>query len=313
MNASTLRDRWARFYGSRRGRLVVRALRLAVTAAVVVYLANTLIHVGWRDVWASMPVNPLFYLFGLMVYISIPLSEVFIYRLAWGQSFWFGLPALIKKRIYNQDVLGYSGEVFFASWAQASIDRPLSDILRTVRDNNILSSIASTLMALALIVLFLGVGHVRLSDFFDRDALMVAIVVSGGALLLVPLALRFRRYLFAMPARLAGAVFGILSARLLLGQVLRIAQWSVVMPEVPIQVWFSLSAASLILSRIPIVPSQDLIFLGIGVEMSSILGVPEAGMFSMLAVSSAIDKVLNLGLFLYFTATGRTSKPPANG
>jgi len=104
-------------------------------------------------------------------------------------------------------------------------------------------------------------------------------------------------------------VFTIQCARLLAGQALRIAQWSLAMPDVPLQVWFSLAAAALVLSRIPIVPSQDLLFLGIGVEMSTMLGISQAAMFSMLAVSSAVDKLLNLSLFTYFSMRRIGQKP----
>ncbi|MEZ4700467.1 MAG: hypothetical protein R2834_09060 [Rhodothermales bacterium] len=310
MHTVSLRERWTAFAESRGGRIAIRTVRYAFTLAVLGYLFSKLREVGWREIWTTLPVNPLFYLFGLLVYISIPLTDVITYGKTWGHSLWFGMPAFIKKRIYNQDVLGYSGEVYFAGWAQKQLRLPLSNILRTVRDINILSSLASTLIAIALISLFLGIGHVRLTDLFDRKALMGALVAAGVLVLLIPVAIRFRRYLFAMPRRLALTVFAIQCARLLLGQALRIGQWTVAMPDVPLQVWFSLAAASLILSRIPIVPSQDLIFLGIGVEMSSMLGVSEAGMFSMLAVSSAVDKLLNLVLFSYYSVRGTGAKTP---
>lgn len=308
MHATTFRERWNTFVTSPGGRLAVRGLRWTFTVGILGFLAYRLRDTGWQAVWESLPLNPFFYLFGLLVYLSIPLTDVVTYGIAWGMSLWYGFPAMVQKRIYNQDVLGYSGEVYFAGWAQRHVSRPMSDILRTVRDINILSSVASTLIAVGLIGLFLGVGHVRLGDLFDRAVLTGVAVGAGLVVLLIPVAIRFRRYLFAMPRRMALQIFAIQCGRLLAGQALRIGQWSVAMPDIPIQVWFSLSAASLILSRLPVVPSQDLLFVGIGVEMSTLLGVSEAGMFSMLAASSAVDKLLNLSLFSFFSVRGTAPK-----
>ena len=312
MHQPTLRDRWTAFAATRGGRYSIRAVRAAFTLGIALYLLDTLRDIGWSDITAAMPTHPLFYLCGLLVYLSIPLTDVLTYSRAWGRSLWFGMPAFIQKRIYNQDVLGYSGEVFFAGWAQKQLGLPLSNILRTVRDHNILSSVASTLIAVGLVALYLSAGEIRLSDLFGRQALAIALAAGVGLMVLLPVAIRFRRYLFAMPRQLALAVFSLQCARLLAGQALRIAQWSLAMPDVTLQVWFSLAAAALVLSRIPIVPSQDLLFLGIGVEMSTMLGVPEAGMFSMLAVSSAVDKLLNLTLFAFYSMRGIRQKPIEN-
>ncbi len=310
MHQTTLRDRWSAFSATRAGRYTIRAARTAFTFGIALYLIDTLRDIGWADITATMPTHPLFYVCGLLVYLSIPLTDVLTYSRAWGQSLWFGMPAFIQKRIYNQDVLGYSGEVFFAGWAQKKLQLPLSDVLRTVRDHNILSSVASTLIAIGLVALYLSAGEIRLSDLLGRRALAISLAAGAGLLVLIPVAIRFRRYLFAMPRRLALTIFAIQCGRLLAGQALRIAQWSLAMPDVPIQVWFSLAAAALVLSRIPIVPSQDLLFLGIGVEMSTLLGVSEAAMFSMLAVSSAVDKLLNLTLFGYFSIRDFGQKTP---
>jgi hypothetical protein len=45
--------------------------------------------------------------------------------------------------------------------------------------------------------------------------------------------------------------------------------------------------------------------MGVGVEMSTILGISQAGVFSMLAVGSGLDKLLNATLFVVLSFLDR--------
>ena len=82
-----------------------------------------------------------------------------------------------------------------------------------------------------------------------------------------------------MAAKTALLIFGVLLVRLIVGQVLQIGMWAVAMPEVSLPVWFTFAAASIIVSRIPFVPNRDLIFLGLGVSLSGVVGISEAVFF----------------------------------
>ena len=293
--------RWKTFVETPRGALLIRIVRYGVTLLVLGYLIQKLLAVGWQDVWDARPRTAWFYILGLLVYFSIPVTEMFIYRLIWKQPMARHFPAFMKKRIFNQDVIGYSGEVYFTSWAQKNLGLSLRRVAEAVRDNNIISSLASTSIALILIVTFLTIGRLGFDQLLTEESRNYILPFVGVLLILGVLFARFRKYLFSMPLKLAVIIFGVQCSRLLLGQALRIAQWSVALPAVSVEVWFSLAAASLVLSRIPFVPSQDLVFLGVGVEMSSMLGISEAAMFGMLAVSSAVDKLLNLFQFVLWS------------
>ncbi len=295
---ATLLAQWQRFARSRPGRIVLKVLRVLFLVGILGYLGYKLLQIGWEAVWQALPTHPLFYLLFLALYFLLPLTEVLIYRITWPFNVRRGLSAFVKKRILNKEVMGYAGEVYFFTWARRNVERSDADLARTIRDNNIISSAASTLIALVLLGVFLVLGHVRITDLLD-DA-QIAYVLGGGLLLvlLVSVALRFRKYFFAMPARTALVIFAIQCGRLVLGQGLQIGQWAVVMPEVPLSIWFTFAAVSIILTRIPFLPSQNLLFMGVGVELSGSLGIPEAAMFSMLGVLAALDKVLSFVLYI---------------
>lgn len=297
MNLTTFRDRWVGFGRSRRGKAMTKASRWLILLGVLGYLGFELSSIGWVEIWRALPTDPLFYVLFLVLYFSLPLAEVFIYRFTWKFRIARSFPAFVKKRIYNKEIIGYSGEVYLFSWARRNVAVGDRRILETIRDNNIVSSVASTFVASALLAVFLYEGAINVGDWIESANMYY---LAGGALVLSVLAvlgIRFRRFLFSMPARTALVIFGVHVLRLVVGQGLQILQWEVAVVEVSWQAWFTLAAASIIVSRIPVLPNRDLVFLGAGVELSHVMSAPAAAIASMLLVTTVLGKVLNLVLF----------------
>jgi hypothetical protein len=273
--------------------------RYALTLGIVVYLVVRLTQIGWVSILTSLPSTPLFYLFFLLLYVSLPVAETFIYKIVWPATRRRDtFLALVKKRVFNRDVLGYSGELYLVAWARKSTGLRDGAILRNVRDVNILSSAASTSVAIALLAVFLILGQINVQTWVDRPLHYVFGAAIAGSVLVAAL-WPFRRYLFAMAWGAALSVFMIYAVRLLLGQVLQISQWAVVLPEIPLATWFTFAAVSLIISRIPFLPSQDLVFAGAGIELARVLGLPTAEVAGMLLIAGVLDKVMNLLTFAF--------------
>ncbi len=296
------------FQGSPAGQRLTRGLQWMITACVIVYLVVRLSGIGWMNILAELPREPLFYLLFLVLYFSLPVAEVLVYRIVWGK---LPKPALfrtlVRKRVLNRDVLGYSGELYLYGWARRHVALSEREILKSIRDTNIVSSLASTLVAVVLLGVFLYLGHFNIRMWIAHQPVhyVIAAVVVGA--LVGGLLWRFRRWLFSMAWRTSLLVFAVYATRLIIGQVLQIGQWTVVLPTVALGVWFTFAAVSLIVSRIPFIPNQDLIFLGASVELSTMMDVPTAAIAGMLLVVSVMDKALNLGLFLGFSFWERKS------
>jgi len=308
-----LKESWNHFSGSSNGRAILRAIRWLFLAAILVFLAVQLTRIGWIEIWRSLPTNPLFYVLFLGIYFSLPLTEVLIYRLTWDLRFWSSLPAFIKKRIYNREVVGYSGEVYFMTWVRRNLGVSDREVLETVRDNNIVSSIASTLVALTLLSVFLFESTLGVAELIG-DA-NIYYVAGGGLVLTVLLALaaRFRRYLFSMPLKIALLIGGIQVVRLLAGQAMQIGQWEVAVPEVTWQAWFTLAVASIVVTRIPLIPNAELIFVGAGIELSHNMNAPTAPIAGMLLVTGVLGKALNFILFAALSIrSGREPSRPSS-
>jgi hypothetical protein len=283
---------------SRRRNVLQKVAHYTFLVAIAGYLIYKMSDIGWAQILVSLPTNPFFYIIFAILFFMLPLAEAFIYRLTWKFSAWKNLHVFIKKRVYNKDVLGYSGEVYLYSWARSNLDIGDWDLLKTIRDNNILSSIASTAIAAILLLVFVSVGSIRVSDLIGQQS--TAHIITGGVLVgvLVALAMRFRRKFFSMSLRIALIVLATHAIRLLIANGLQIVMFELAIPEVDLSVWLTFAATSIIISRIPFVPNRDLIMLGAGIELAELLQLSTASITGLFVALSVLGKISNLFWFV---------------
>ncbi|ARA93920.1 MAG: hypothetical protein D6685_15525 [Bacteroidetes bacterium] len=291
------RERLDAFARTDRGRLTLKAGRLLFVAAVVTLLAYQLTTIGWRDVLTSLPTTPWFYVIYGMLYFLLPVFEAGIYHRLWRLPVRALFPVLIRKRVLNNDVVGYSGEVYLYLWARKRLAGGERFAFHSIKDNAIASSVASTAALILLVGGFLLTGQVALVDLIgNRDPLYIAFgLVALGVL--AALGLRFRKTIFTLPIRTVLLLAGIHLMRFLLMYTLQVVQWWVVLPEAPLRVWATILVVGTLMSRIPLVPARDLLSLGAMLGVSGLLDASQAVIAGMLVVRSGLDKLLNVGLF----------------
>ncbi len=294
------------------GRPWVRRLlgwaRSGIVVLVIGLLAYQLTRIGWQEFLGSLPATPYYFLLFLCIYFTLPLSEVAIFQSIWHVRPSAILAASLKKRVLNKDVLGYSGEVYLAVWGSSETGRPRRDIAAEVKDSMVLSIVVNNVWTAILLGALFFSG--QLSLLTGSDGPTTALWVAGAILVVAALTwagARFRHTIFRLPTRDLVRVGLLHCARVLCVSAFQILQWKVVMPEVSIQTWFSFLAVSMVISRIPVLPSRDLLFVGAGIEMSRLLTVASAPLAGMLLVSSVLDKLLNLLLFTVLSRPARKS------
>lgn len=287
-----------RWFASPAAQRVFTHVRRLIQIAILGFLAWRIWQLGWREVLRSLPSEPLFYLIGFALFAAVPLSEVLAYRRIFPLPAWRGLSALLRKRTYNKEVLGYSGEIYFyyVAWRELGIEERTA--FHAVKNNNIISSFCSTLWALAVLAAVLASGAMPVIT--DRLPEVGAYLLIGSlALALVALVLIFfRRRLLGGQRHLALRLGAIHLGRLALVNLLRIAQWTVVIPMVPLRTWIGLLVVEIVVTRLPMLPGKDLLFAGAMVELAPAFGVPTTPLLAMLVAQSALDRVLNLLVFL---------------
>lgn len=284
-----------------------KIVRRVVILAIVGVIVYQLSRIGWSEVLRNLPTNPLFYILFVVIFLVNPVGEIFIYRQIWPIRRWEMFKTFLTKRVYNEEVMGYSGEVFLFSWARKHLDRGDREILKNIRDNNILSAVSSYLVAFILAGLLVFFGVIDLESLLGDVSLAYVI---GGALIILVLVIvvvQFRRYVFALPFSKAITILGIYLSRFTIYHGLMIVQWAVVIPETPLSIWLLFAAIIIAVNRIPFLPSRDLIFVWAGIELSRSLDMATAAVAGMLLVNSALRKITNLVLFLVISASNKGS------
>ncbi len=290
----TARDGWGQFQESRWGQRLLTGVRWSFMVAVLSYLSYQFTDIGWGRVWRALPTTPWFYILLLLMYVNLPIAEVAIYGKAWGAPTRGLLPALLRKRVLNNDVLGYSGEAYFSLWAQRHTNLGYRTAVDTIKDTTIISSVASTSVAALLLAAFFLSGQVQLLTQYLPD--QAPTVVAGGAVLVcaVVVGVTFRRTIFSLSPSLLLWIGTAHLTRFLINAGLQVTQWAVVMPEVSVGSWITLLALHIVVNQIPLVPTRNLVFMGAGLELSGALQIPTAALGSMLLAQTLLDRGLNV-------------------
>ncbi|WP_445190834.1 hypothetical protein ACT009_09390 [Sphingomonas sp. Tas61C01] len=238
----TIRSRWPAIIGA------------IVTIAMLVGLGRDLFGAGLAGLGRAVPRNPAFYVAFAALYITPPLVDYVIFRRLWNIPL-AGFVALIKKRIANDVVMGYSGETYFYAWARARAHLVAAPF-GAVKDVSILSAIAGNTITLAMIAIALPVVRGLIPAEMMR-------YVYGSLLVIVATSLPFfvfSKRVFSLARETLWWVFSMQCLRIVAGALLLALAWHFALPGVSIGLWMFLTAGRLLFSRLPMLPNKDLLF-----------------------------------------------------
>ncbi|MEE4451414.1 hypothetical protein [Novosphingobium resinovorum] len=230
-------------------------LSLAVILAVIFETGS----MELRRLPAMIPTSPLFWAIFAAAYLAAPAGDWVIFRRLWNIPA-SGMLALVRKKIYNELLLGYLGEAYFYTWARRRVALDAAPF-GAVKDVAILSAItgnAVTLVLLVVAVPFLGFDKLGIDGRVLTASLAVLLAISLGAMVL-------RRRVFSLPPQDLWMIGRVHLARIVVSTVLLALLWHLVLPEVALSWWLYLSTLRLLVSRLPLVPNKDLLFAGITV------------------------------------------------
>ena len=297
------------FFKTDRGKTIAKILRYIFQFAVVIFLIYQLTKIGWHDFFDSLPTEPLFYLLFLLIFFALPVTEIFTYNLSWDLKFREGIMIFLKKRVFNKSVMEYSGELQLFTWARKKFNISDKEVFRVIRDNNIMSSVASTFVAFSLLLAFLLGDQITLMKYLKNNSNLITIAaVAFISIILLAVAFRFRKYFFSMSRKVALSVCGLHILRLIILNIAQVLQWHIVMPRVPLRIWFTFLSLQIILNRIPFLPNKDLIFIGTSLEVSKLINVSSAGLAGILVTQGILEKVTNVILYIVITILEKRKK-----
>lgn len=229
------------------------ALSLGLLIAVLLQLR----HFGFARAWATMPGSLLFWITFAGYYLALPASEWIIFRRLWNLPAG-SLAALLRKLVSNEVLLGYSGEASFYAWARQHA-RLVAAPFGAIKDVSILSALAGNLVTLVMLAVAWPLLRAVAPEFHARSA-----TVSASLIILMSVVLLlFRKRLFSLPLAELKMIFGVHMGRLAVTTLLSGALWHIALPEVPLILLVLLATLQLLVTRLPLIPSKDLVFAGL--------------------------------------------------
>lgn len=297
MIKNKIKNRWKKLNDNPKTAMYAGYVKKVTVVAIIGIILYQLYDIGWREVLQSLPTQPLYYLIFVLMYVTLPTAEVIIYKQLWTFKAWEGFKTFISKKVYNNEVMGYSGELYLFVWGSKLEGNKEREVLKNVRDNNILSAITSNLVAVILLGVLFYSGQVKVFNLVENVNwiyVVVGVVIAGmiGFLLV-----QFRKYLFDLAFKKAAIIFLIYLFRFILHYGLMVLSWAVVIPETPISIWFTFLTTVIVVNRIPLIPSKDLLFVWFGIELSRMFDMATASVAGMLLVYSALTKVTSVVLY----------------
>jgi hypothetical protein len=272
----------------------------AVTLLLTAWLAWQVADIGVHTVLQALPTAPLFYLLFAAMVALLPASEILIFRRLWGPRLQGLIRALVMRRICSCHLFDYSGEAYLYVWARRAPGLTRADAGRGLRDNVVVSSVASTLFALLLGAGLLAADLLPLQLPVPPGTLLIMAVgvtaVAAGALV----AARHRGWLSAAAPDLL-LIGGIHLTRHALFHALQLLLWIVAEPQVPLASWIVLLGTHVVVARIPFLPSRDLLFASAGLSLAAHVDIAEAVIASLLLTAALLERGLSLALYVLLT------------
>jgi hypothetical protein len=275
---------------NRYGRWALQLLRWAVPAVLLVFLGRRLTALGWHEIWVARPDSFVFYVFLALQFFLQPWGDYLIYRNLWGKT---SLPmtVLLRKRFLNSAMFDYSGELYFYFWAQRKLNLPHKTLVHAIKDSNLLSGGAGLAMVWLVLLALLAGGGFQLPQVAMDHRWLDVLVGTVPLILCAALVLGHRKLTVLSRAQIA-QTFAIHFLRSLSVLIVEFAMWEVsgALPSAIACLQFV--ALRLIVTRLPLVPNKDLVFVGAGIAAAGLVNVAVTPVATVLVILAAADLIL---------------------
>jgi len=257
---------------TRWGNLASQVFRWGIPIALLAFLAYSLTHIGWLHVWSARPSSLGFYLVLLLPFFVQPFADLIIYRNLLGVGRSLPLYVLLRKRYMNSIMLDYSGEAYFFFWVKKNLNLQKGILLHAVKDTNVLSAGAGLAIIWLMLLALVADGVMKMPPFLSSHSWMIVSIGSLPLVLCLALIIGGRR-VTALSRSSVLTTFSIHLARSITALAIEFALWwlSGALPSTTVCLEFV--ALRLLVTRLPLVPNKELIFVGVGIAAAGLLNV----------------------------------------
>ncbi|HEX4027421.1 MAG TPA: hypothetical protein VHX18_07345 [Rhizomicrobium sp.] len=275
------------------GRHGLQLLRWSIPVILLVIIGRRLSELGWREVWVARPGNPVFYLLLVLQFLIQPFGDYFVYRNLWSAQSTPPMTVILRKRVMNTFMLDYSGEVFFFLWAQGHLKLKPGMLVHGIKDSNVLSAGAALAMLYLMTPMLLASGGLHIPAGISAHGWLYLLIGSVPLILCSVLVLGRRKLTALTTGQIAGTfLIHFTRSALVLGVEFWLWQLSDALPSAVASLQFV--ALRLVVTRLPLVPNKDLVFVGAGIAAAGMAKVSVTPVATVLVILAAADLVLAL-------------------
>lgn len=281
-----------------------------ILGLISAYLVYRLARMGIVDVLQSLPQSPWFYAFFFLRYLTLPVAETAAYEIVWDRPLVRHFPAFIRKRVWNTAVAGYSGEGFLTLWARRRLGLTDLQALVGVKDNNIISSFAANVATVTLVLGLAAAGGLQAGlDVMPGAGLLFGASFLSAAVVALAVIL-FRKRLIALSEAKRRKVLAIHLVRQVVTIALFASMYAAALPSAPFGSWLLFIALQLVITRIPFLPNQDLVYLTAALSFAPLIGAREEDVAGMLVAEAGLSLIVNFVLFFATVYLARRTPQP---
>jgi hypothetical protein len=269
-------------------------LRWLVPIALLIIIGRRLTELGWHEVWIARPGNPFFYVLLVLQFLIQPFGDYFVYRNLWGTVSAPSMAVILRKRVMNTFMLDYSGEVFFFLWAQSHLKLKPGMLVHGIKDSNVLSAGAGLAMLYLMTLMLLASGGLHIPAGIGAHGWLYVLIGSVPLILCSVLVVGRRKLTALTTGQIAGTfLIHFTRALLVLGVEFFLWQLSGALPSAVACLQFV--ALRLVVTRLPLLPNKDLVFVGAGIAAAGMAKVSVTPVATVLVILAAADLILALG------------------
>ncbi|MDE1985978.1 MAG: hypothetical protein KGJ28_05515 [Alphaproteobacteria bacterium] len=288
-------ERTAAVLNARWGKPALHVFRWGIPILLLAFLGYSLTQLGWRHVWDARPTAFSFYFVLLLPFFVQPVADLIIYRNLLGVGRSLPLSILLRKRYMNSIMLDYSGEAYFFFWARKNLDLKKGVLLHAVKDTNVLSAGAGLAMVWLMLLALVASGVMKLPTFLPANLWTLVMVGSLPLVLCIALIMGGRRVTVLSRGDVA-TTFAIHLVRSVTALALEFALWwlSGALPSATVCLEFI--ALRLLITRLPLVPNKELVFVGVGIAAAGLLDVSAPRVAAVLVIMTTVSLLQEFAL-----------------
>jgi len=282
-----------------------RTYQISIYGLALFILIYQLTEIGFESLIQAIPTNPFVYIIAVTLFFVLPVSEYFGYSRFIPLGFKESIPVFIKKKIYNKNLINYLGEFDFYLWLTKRMpDRTKRQLFDIIKDNNIISSLASFLIVIVLL-LYLLIYYDLTLLVSPSGNLFIYIII--GVILFIVLAVLSKKFrLYTLNLKDTLYLTNLHLGRMVISSGLQLLQWYLAISSITFYELFIFLAVQLVISRIPMLPGKDILFISGSLALTNYIPISVEELAAIMVLNNLIDKLLSVGSITVISLKNRS-------